>query len=515
MTDEDESILSLSTKGSCGLCGKVRAVLDSEGLSLCKSCNRIRAGATNIIKARTEIKICGHSCTTSSLKEGCCACLDLRPLREGNCYPRYQDGVGWSDDAPRNDGYCHYCRLEGAQSQFLSPSFSVAALSAELGLSPNSAAFVDYIDSSDSVLPLCTDFLYPTAPPNSGRNRALYLCGNSLGLQPATCRTHVLTQLDKWAAEGVEGHFTEPTPWLTIDDTVKASMATLVGANPSEVVLMNSLTSNLHFMMAAFFRPSAQRFKILIEKKAFPSDVHAVTSQLLHHGLDPNMALLEVAPRSGEVLLRHEDIETCLQRQGREIALVLLSGVQYYTGQFFDVARITAAAHEQGCLVGWDLAHAVGNVPLELHAWGADFACWCTYKYLNCGPGSIGGCFVHERHGAGGRMQLCGSDAGNEPQMRGRVEGEGERYDQEKNSCIPRLAGWWGHRLDDRFVMDPQFVACAGADGFRVSNPPVLLVACARASLDVFEKVCFSSVSSLFSLFSLLFWLGLVWFGLV
>jgi len=277
-------------------------------------------------------------------------------------------------------------------------------------------------------------------------------------------------------------------------------MATLVGANPSEVVLMNSLTSNLHFMMAAFFRPSTQRFKILIEKKAFPSDVHAVTSQLLHHGLDPNVALLEVAPRSGEVLLRHEDIETCLQRQGREIALVLLSGVQYYTGQFFDVARITAASHEQGCLVGWDLAHAVGNVPLKLHAWGADFACWCTYKYLNCGPGSIGGCFVHERHGAGGRMQLCGSEAGNEPQMQGLEEGEGERNDQEKSSCIPRLAGWWGHRLEDRFVMDPQFVACAGADGFRVSNPPVLLVACARASLNVFEKVCDSSVSSLFPL---------------
>jgi len=459
-------------KTACSLCGKRRAVLQA-GTAVCSACSRLRAGAALVVRANTETKGCGHLCTTSSLKEGCCACLDLRPVREGSTYPAYIDGEGWRDNAARDDGYCPYCRDGGGAEQSV-----VQSLAAQLGLSASSKEFADALDAQDSTLPLRQDFLYPHAPPGAGRETAIYLCGNSLGLQPVGCRAAVSAQLDKWAREGVEGHFTEPTPWLTIDDTVRESMAGLVGAQPGEVVLMNSLTSNLHFMMAAFFRPSSDgpRRKILIEKKAFPSDVHAVTSQLRHHGLDPAVNLLEVSPREGEVLLLPEDIDAFLEQHGQSIALVLLSGVQYYTGQFFDLERITRVAHAHGCLVGFDLAHAVGNVPLRLHDWGCDFACWCTYKYLNCGPGSIGGCFVHERHGAGGDA-LAGSGSGS-----GSASGGGEA------DAPPRLAGWWGHRLSDRFVMDPQFVACAGADGFRVSNPPVLLVACARASLDVFEK---------------------------
>lgn len=347
------------------------------------------------------------------------------------------------------------------------------------GVAANSAEFAANLDSGSTVPPTLNDFLFPPADmqaPGCGRDKVVYLCGNSLGLQPRGCREHILTQLDKWAREGVEGHFTEPTPWLTIDDTVQASMATLVGAHREEVVVMNSLTCNLHLMMASFFAPSASRFKILIEKKAFPSDVHAVTSQLLHHGLDPASALVELAPRPGEVLLRHEDIEAVLAEQGHSIALVLLSGVQYYTGQLFDMERVAAAAHAMGCMVGFDLAHAVGNVVLRLHDWGCDFACWCTYKYMNCGPGSIGGAFVHQRHGKGGMMAGPVAPADGE----GGSSSRGSRQ---------RLAGWWGHRLDDRFVMDPQFMACEGANGYRVSNPPVLLIACVRASLDLFEKV--------------------------
>ena len=223
---------------------------------------------------------------------------------------------------------------------------------------------------------------------------------------------------------------------------------------------MNSLTVNLHLMMCAFYVPTATRHKILIEKKAFPSDVHAVTSQIKHRGLDPATSLVELAPRDGESNLREEDIEAAIRREGDSLALVMFSGVQYYTGQFFDLERISRAGHDVGAMVGVDLAHAVGNVPLKLHDWGIDFACWCSYKYLNCGPGSLGGCFVHERHGPAGE------------------DGQGQE----------RLSGWWGHRLSDRFVMDPQFIAEKGAYGFRLSNPPVLLVACVRASMDLFDE---------------------------
>lgn len=303
----------------------------------------------------------------------------------------------------------------------------------------------------------------------------LYL---SVHIYPPGTRENILEQLDKWEREGVEGHFTEPTPWLTIDDIVKESMARVVGGRPSEVVMMNSLTCNIHFMMVSFYRPSSTRFKILMERKAFPSDRHAVVSQILHHKLDPSDTLIEIAPREGETNLRHEDIIRTIQEEGDRIALVFFSGVQYYTGQLFNMEEITSVAHEKGCEVGFDLAHAVGNVPLQLHDWNVDFACWCSYKYLNCGPGSIGGCFVHDRH------TTSSSSPSN------------------KDGAPPRLAGWWGHRLSDRFQMDPDFVPEDGVNGFRVSNPPVLLVAGARASLDLFDKVSESDTYSCVTYFA-------------
>lgn len=283
-----------------------------------------------------------------------------------------------------------------------------------------------------------------------------------MGLQPASLNDALQVQLNKWTTQAVDGHFEQPTPWVSIDDIVVESSAKLVGAEPSEVVVMNTLTANLHFMMSSFYRPTAAKFKILTEKKAFPSDTHAVYSQIRMHGYDPATALIEVAPREGEDTLRMEDILEAIHKDGDEIALVLFSGIQYYTGQFFDIAAITSAGHAHGCIVGIDLAHAVGNVPLKLHEWGPDFACWCTYKYLNSGPGCIGGCFVHNRH-----------DSVKDPST-------GEHMN--------RLSGWWGHRQSDRFQMAPEFIPCQGAYGYRVSNPSVLLIACVKASLDIFDE---------------------------
>lgn len=284
----------------------------------------------------------------------------------------------------------------------------------------------------------------------------VYLCGNSLGLQPRCTREYVLQDLDKWAEHGVEGHFTEPRPWVTIDETVRDGSAALVGALPSEVVVMNSLTANLHLLMVSFYAPSTSRWKILLEDHAFPSDTYAIASQVALHGRDPVEGCIKVRPREGEETLRTEDILAAIAAAGDELALVLLPGVQYYTGQVLDMATITAAGHAAGAMVGWDLAHAVGNVPLSLHAWGADFAAWCTYKYVNAGPGGIAGAFVHEKH----------ADAA----------GDGRK----------RLAGWWGHRKSDRFAMGSEFVPTQGAAGWQLSNPPVLQVASLRASLDVF-----------------------------
>lgn len=236
----------------------------------------------------------------------------------------------------------------------------IAAVALANGVSPTSKDFAEYLDQHDELKEFKDEFLFPKAGEDSS-SIATYLCGNSLGIQPKKTREHILNQLDKWGEQGVEGHFTEPTPWLTIDDIVNDSMARLVGALPSEVCLMNSLTVNLHLMMVAFYRPTATRHKILIEKKAFPSDVHAVVSQIQHHNLDPAVSLIEIEPRDGEVLLRTEDIEAIIAAEGESIALVLFSGVQYYTGQLFDMGRITTAAKKMGCNVGFDLAHAVGE----------------------------------------------------------------------------------------------------------------------------------------------------------
>lgn len=294
--------------------------------------------------------------------------------------------------------------------------------------------------------------------PRDGAGQALvYLCGNSLGLQPKSVATYVNQELQDWAELGVEGHFHAQRPWMPYHELLAQDMAAVVGAKPHEVVVMNSLTVNLHLMMVSFYRPTPQRYKILIESDAFPSDRYAAESQLRYHGYDPATALLELRPRPGEVLIREEDIAALLEREGEQVALLLLGGVNYYTGQVFDAARMAALGHRHGCVVGLDMAHAAGNLPLALHDSGVDFAVWCTYKYLNSGPGSVGGCFVHERH----------------------AEAEG----------LPRFAGWWGHNKATRFNMRHAFDPMPGAEGWQLSNPPILALAPVRASLDLFAEV--------------------------
>ena len=342
---------------------------------------------------------------------------------------------------------------------------TVQEMASDLGLDVTSEAFAAAMDERDELAGLRAKFLFPPAPQtctDTTRKETLYLCGNSLGLQPKDTRKYVNEELDKWEQHGVEGHFTEPRPWVTIDETVQEMMANVVGARSHEVVVMNSLTTNLHLMMVAFYRPKGERYKILLEAKAFPSDEHAFQSQARFHGYDPDDALIRLSPRDGEQTLRTEDIERVLAEQGSCIATVLFSGVQYYTGQLFDIPRITAAAHAAGAEVGFDLAHAAGNAELKLHDWNVDFGVWCNYKYINAGPGAIGGCFVHERH------------AGDTLETR------------------PRFAGWWGHRKSDRFEMRPDFITMQGAVGYQLSNPPVFQIAALRASLDVFEEATMS-----------------------
>lgn len=296
------------------------------------------------------------------------------------------------------------------------------------------------------------------ALPQRNGEPVLYFNGNSLGLMPKAARAMVTRELDDWEALAVDAHFAAQTPWVSYHEVFRGPGARLVGGLADEVVMMNGLTVNLHLMMATFFRPSAGRRKILVEDGAFPSDLYAVQTQLALHGIDEDSGLIRVAPRPGEALLRTDDLVEVIERRGSEIALVLLPGVQYYTGQFLDIAAVTQAARRQGCIAGWDLAHAAGNVPLKLHDWGVDFAVWCSYKYLNGGPGSIAGCFVHERHG--------------------------------KNTALPRMGGWWGNDPATRFHMHEQrdFVPREGADGWQVSNPPILAMAALRASLAIFDE---------------------------
>ena len=325
------------------------------------------------------------------------------------------------------------------------------------------------LDAADELGALRRHFELPR---ESGQT-LIYLCGHSLGLMPKAVRQTVDAELDRWAALGVDGHFPDARPprgrarpvrpghggWLDYHVQFAPRLADLVGAHRDEVVAMNTLTVNLHLMLATFFRPTAQRYKILIEHDAFSSDRYAVESQLRWHGLEPRDALLEIGFREGSFELDREHYEAMLAKEGERVALVLLPGVQYLTGERLDLAAYTAAAQRYGCRVGFDLAHAIGNVPLAVHDAGADFAVWCSYKYLNAGPGAVGGCFVHRRHGAADNL--------------------------------PRLAGWWGHDRTRRFLMEPKFTPLSGAEGWQLSNPPILSLAPLAASLALFDEAGF------------------------
>lgn len=313
--------------------------------------------------------------------------------------------------------------------------------------------FARQIDAADPLAHFRDRFYLPKTK-NGGE--CLYLCGHSLGLQPKSVASYIQQELREWAELGVEGHFHARNPWMPYHRLLAQQTADLVGAGPGEVVVMNSLTVNLHLMMASFYRPTKQRHKIVIERGAFPSDQYAVKSQILFHGFDPTSSLVELTPRGGESCLGDEDIEETIEREGESVALILLGGVNYATGQVFDMSGITKAGHRKGCVVGFDLAHAAGNIPLRLHDWGPDFAVWCSYKYLNGGPGCVAGCFVHERH----------AQAWN----------------------LPRLAGWWGHDEKTRFQMGPEFHPMAGAEGWQLSNPPIVALAPLRASMEIFSE---------------------------
>ena len=313
--------------------------------------------------------------------------------------------------------------------------------------------FAIAIDERDPLRQFRQRFFFPKVAGDD----CIYLCGHSLGLQPKTAAAYVEQELEAWAQLGVEAHFRAKNPWMPYHRLLTEQTAELVGAQPLEVVVMNSLTVNLHLMMVSFYRPIATRHKIVVESGAFPSDQYAVKSQIRFHGFDPATSQIELTPRPGESCLRDEDIQSLIEREGDSIALILLGGVNYATGQAFDMASVTRWGHAQGCMVGFDLAHAAGNLLLKLHEWDPDFAVWCSYKYLNGGPGCIGGCFVHERH----------ADSRN----------------------LPRLAGWWGHDEKSRFEMGPNFQPMSGADGWQLSNPSILSLTALRASMDIFHEV--------------------------
>ncbi len=320
--------------------------------------------------------------------------------------------------------------------------------------------FAKQLDDQDQLSDFRQQFHIPKD--KNGKD-LIYFCGNSLGLQPKITKTYIDQELQDWANLGVEGHTEGKNPWLHYHEFLTDTMANIVGAKPIEVVVMNSLTANLHFMMVSFYQPTPKRYKILIEADAFPSDKYAVESQLRHHGYDDKDGLILWKARKGEELANYDDLEAILKEHGEEIALVMIGGVNYYTGQFFDLKRITDLGHKHGCVVGFDCAHGAGNVQLNLHDSGADFAVWCTYKYLNSGPGSLSGAFVHERHA--------------------------------NNKDLNRFTGWWSHNKKTRFRMRDEFDQLPGAEGWQLSNPPILSMAAIRASLDVikeagFDKLC-------------------------
>jgi kynureninase len=316
----------------------------------------------------------------------------------------------------------------------------------------NSLQFARTLDRKDPLKTFRNEFHFPK---DKGK-ASLYFCGNSLGLQPKKAKAYVNQELSDWEKLGVSGHFKAKHPWFPYHEFLTSSTAKIAGAMEPEVVVMNTLSVNLHLMMVSFYRPSSTRFKILIESMAFPSDHYAVASQAQFHGYDPGTAIIKLTPRPGEHLLRTEDILSVIEKEGQEIALILLGNVNYLTGQAFDMKLIAEAGHKQGCKVGFDLAHGAGNLKLNLHDDGVDFATWCSYKYLNAGPGSLSGCFVHERH--------------------------------LNNRSLPRLAGWWGHNKDKRFEMKPEFDPMPTAEAWQLSNPPILQLAALRASMELFDK---------------------------
>lgn len=316
-----------------------------------------------------------------------------------------------------------------------------------------SKSFAQEADKNDPLRQYRSKFHHPTQDDGTPY---LYLCGNSLGLQPKSTAESIEQELKDWKKHGVEGHFYAKNPWMPYHEFLTDAMAEIVGAKPVETVVMNTLSVNLHLMMVSFYRPTKERYKILIEHDAFPSDRYAVQSQLRFHGYDPNEGLLELNAREGEVCIRQEDIEEMIDKHGDEIALIMIGNTNYYTGQFFDIKRITELGHAKGCMVGFDCAHGAGNVELNLHDNNVDFAVWCSYKYLNSGPGSLGGCFVHERHA--------------------------------NDENMPRFEGWWGHKKETRFGMRDSFEPIVGAEAWQLSNPPILSMAAIKASLEIFHE---------------------------
>ncbi len=317
----------------------------------------------------------------------------------------------------------------------------------------NTLEFAQKLDENDELGSYRNEFYIPK---DQNGNQLIYFCGNSLGLQPKRTKKFLDQELNDWAKLGVEGHEHAKNPWMPYHEFLSDSYAKILGAKTNEVVAMNSLTVNLHLMMVSFYRPNAKRNKILIEADAFPSDIYAVNSQISHHGYNPKESLLKLHSRSAEIVIRTEDIKQIILEKGEEIALIMLGGVNYYTGQVFDFETITKLAHQKGILVGFDLAHAAGNIKLELHKWNVDFAVWCSYKYLNSGPGSLAGAFIHEKH---------------------------------HNSNLPKFAGWWGHNKNNRFKMPNIFEPIASAEGWQLSNPPILSLAAIRASLSIFDEI--------------------------
>ncbi|MCF6299671.1 MAG: kynureninase [Proteobacteria bacterium] len=313
--------------------------------------------------------------------------------------------------------------------------------------------YAQQLDSSDPIAHMRDEFHIPK---QANGEDEIYLCGNSLGLQPKRTAEYLNYELTQWQKLGVKGHFSGEFPWMPYHEFLAEESAKLVGAKASEVVNMNSLTANLHFMMVSFYKPSAKRHKILIEQHAFPSDHYAVESQIKFHGYNPQDSMLLLKPRDNEETIRTEDILKLIEEQGETISLIMLPGVQYYTGEVFDMQAITQAGQDKGCKVGFDLAHAAGNIIMQLHDWGVDFAAWCSYKYLNSGPGSVAGCFVHCKHHA--------------------------------DKSLPRFAGWWGHDKETRFEMKNTFIPMQSAEAWQLSNPPILSLAAIRASLDTIKQ---------------------------